>query len=298
MSTSTAASLTDTLADPRLVADVPMFDPGRDTQPLAVPGWDPSFDQRAAIRTRVAAAGFALLDAGQSPTEKDLLTLAGRLQLGDPFVPPLYRLPGNVQVAASGVSVLRATHRVDAPAHPATATIGQAWHVDGTLQPLGEVRTTLLLCVRPAAAGGQSTLFNATSAFLEVADRDRSAAAALLTPGVLVRIASVNGCADTTAGPAFGVVDGRLLTRYARTETDQWRPEPGQEAALRRALAVLDELAGDGSPYRLDFTMTGGQGIVLANTRLCHGRTPYTDGPKPRTLLRALFTTDLVPVAR
>ncbi|MGC4851866.1 TauD/TfdA family dioxygenase [Micromonospora sp. DT4] len=285
------------LADDTVRASVPAFDAHRDLIPLRLPAWDTASTETVnALTGRVATAGFALVETGTAPGQDDLLGLAGLLDLGEPFVPPLYRIPGSVQVGTAGVSQLTATPgaAADAARHPATSAIGQGWHVDGTLQQLGEVRTSLLLCVRPAATGGQSLLFNATAAFLDLADHDPAAAAALMAPSALVRMATVNGSNDSTAGPAFAVTGGQLLTRYARTDADRWFPPSGDPAAVDRALARLDELAAPGSPYRLEFTMTAGQGLVFANSRLCHGRAAYTDdSAAPRTLLRGLFTTDL-----
>ncbi|PZF99393.1 TauD/TfdA family dioxygenase [Micromonospora endophytica] len=298
MPATTPRVLRQLLADATTRATVPAFDPDRDRTPLRLPTWQSipaaTYDTLCA---RVDTAGFALVEADRPPRQDDLRALADTLGLGEPFVPPLYRRPGTVQVGAAGVSRLTAagTH-AQAPMHPATSAIGQNWHVDGTLQHLGEVRTTLLLCVRPAASGGQSLLFNAAAAFLDLADRDPGAAAALMTPGVLVRTATVNGSDDSTAGPGFAVIDQRLMTRYSRTHTDRWLPASTDPDAVDRALTALDDLAKPGSPYRLEFTMTAGQGIVLANSRVCHGRAPYTDDPdQPRELLRALFTTDLTP---
>ncbi|MEU8216756.1 TauD/TfdA family dioxygenase [Micromonospora taraxaci] len=297
MPTITSLALRRLIGDATVRAGIPAFDPARDLTPLRLPAWDTTRpDLLATVTARFAIAGFTLIEADRPPQQDDLLAFANRLGLGEPFVPPLYRRPGTVQVAASGVSQLSAAGvGAGAPMHPATSTVGQGWHVDGTLQELGEVRTSLLLCVRPAATGGESRLFNATAAFLDLAESDPAAAAALMAPDVLARTATVNGCDDSTTGPAFAVIDGQLLTRYARTHTDRWLPSATDDpGAVDRALARLDELAEPGSPYYLQFTMSAGQGLVFANSRICHGRAPYTDHPdQPRTLLRALFTTDL-----
>lgn len=295
MSPTTDRALHELLTDPALLAAVPIFDSNRDLTPLQLSGWGTATEaQLRTLAERVSAAGFALVAADQPTGPGDLLALAGQLGLGEPFVPPLYRRPGTVHVGSGGVSELSVTTHAGAPWHPATSAGGQGWHVDGTLQPLGEVRTSLLLCVRPAAQGGDSTLFNATGAFVELARRDPTAAVSLMAPDVLVRTATVNQCDDSCAGPAFGVADGQLLTRYARTNTDRWQSTSGDSTAIDRALAVLDELATPGSPYYLRLQMTAGQGLVMANSRICHGRTPYTDDPNQRRLLlRALFTADL-----
>ncbi|MEV0623676.1 TauD/TfdA family dioxygenase [Nonomuraea sp. NPDC050404] len=260
--------------------------------PIPVASYDsPQAKDLAAVIEQLRYAGFAVTSCSQPPTHDGLIALAEALDLGEPFVPPLYRRPGAVGVAASGISTLTAS-AAHVP-HPAVSASGQGLHVDGLLQPIGTVVTSILLCVRPAAEGGQSTLFNAVGAFRQLARTDPDAAATLLSDRVLGRRATVNGSPDVSWGPAFAVVDGTLVTRYSRDGNDLWDPEHGHEGALGRALATLAELAEPGSPYALRFTLQAGQGLLMANSRICHGRTPYRDVPdRPRAMLRGLFLRD------
>ncbi|MFD5616475.1 TauD/TfdA family dioxygenase [Kitasatospora sp. NPDC127060] len=260
-------------------------------EPLHFASYELTRSESALLARRVQRAGFAVVDVTEEPTEQNLTALAARLGLGDPFVPPIYRRPGAVTVASSGVSTLTAT--ADGVAHPAVSANGQGLHVDGLLQPIGTVRTSVLLCARPAAQGGVSTLFNSTAAFWALVGEDPQAAETLMGSGVLTRTASVNGSTDQATGPAFAVVDGQLLTRYSRDGNDTWTPAPGQDAALDRALEAMDAMAQPGSPYAAELTLAAGQGLVFANSRLCHGRTVYLDDPAaPRRMLRGLFTRD------
>ncbi|WP_162795804.1 TauD/TfdA family dioxygenase [Nonomuraea lactucae] len=271
------------------------FDPDRDLRPITLSLRAAHGAQLREVADRVADAGFALIEAHEPPTPSDLLALARHLGLGEPFLPPIYRRRGSVQVDDSGVAELSAANAVPgAPMHPATSTVGQNWHIDGTLQAMGEIRTSVLLCVRPAATGGDSILFNATGAFVELARSDWAAAVSLMSPGVLIRTATVNDCDERSAGPAFGMVAGHLLTRYARTNVDRWCPRDGDMDTLRRGLDALDALALPGSPFHLRFRLSSAQGLIMANARICHGRTPYTEGPQPRLMLRGLFRADVV----
>ncbi|GHH80473.1 hypothetical protein GCM10018781_60970 [Kitasatospora indigofera] len=260
--------------------------------PLRLDSYRLTAAETVRLGERVREAGFAVIDVAEEPTEQHLTLLAARLGLGDPFVPPIYRRPGAVTVAHSGVSTLTAT--ADGVAHPAVSANGQGLHVDGLLQPIGTVRTSVLLCARPAAKGGISTLFNSTAAFWHLAGEDPQAAETLMGAGVLTRTANVNDSTDRTTGPAFAVVDGQLLARYSRDGNDAWNLAPGQDAALERALEAMDALARPGSPYAAELTLTAGQGLIFANSRLCHGRTAYQDDPAtPRRMLRGLFTQNI-----
>ncbi|NJP95430.1 TauD/TfdA family dioxygenase [Nonomuraea sp. FMUSA5-5] len=260
--------------------------------PIPVASYDsPQAKDLAAVIGQLRCAGFAVTSCPEPPTQERLLALAEALGLGEPFVPPLYRRAGAIGVAASGISTLTAS--AAHVAHPAVSASGQGLHVDGLLQPIGEVLTSILLCIRPAAEGGQSTLFNAMGAFWQLAKTDPDAAAALLSDRVLGRRATVNGSSDVTWGPAFAVVNGTLVTRYSRDGNDLWDPGNGQEAALGRALTTLQVLAEPDSPYALRFTLQAGQGLIMSNSRICHGRTPYRDvADRPRRMLRGLFLRD------
>jgi hypothetical protein len=273
-------------------AEVPVFPAERDLVPVTLSSYaDPSLGELARLLGAFTRAGFAVIEAAEHPTAGALAALADRLGLGEAFVPPLYRM-GHPTAEVCGVSVLSAPARFTGGSdHPFASTAGQRPHTDGTLQGLGEVTTTILLCHSPARSGGQSLLLNSTGAFVDLAREDRAAAAALMTPGVLVRSATINGCADSSAGPAFDVVGGRLLGRYSTQPTDRWQPEAADDqTALARALDFFTAAEQPGSGYHLELALRGGQGLLLANDRISHGRRPYRDDPAaPRVMLRGLF---------
>ncbi|MBD0692477.1 TauD/TfdA family dioxygenase [Streptomyces sp. CBMA123] len=276
--------------------------PARVTAPLQLPGFAPAPAEPAvasswgipepAARQQIAEGyrtrGYAVVHVpGTVPAEADLTALADALGLGPAFSPPQYRGSTHTQGAVS-----RLTATAD-PAHPFQNRAGQRFHCDATLQHLGQVATTVMICVRPGRSGGQTQLFNAVQAFAELQAVDPEAAAQLTHPGALRRTSTfVDGL--STAGPAFGRdPSGDLITRYSLTATDSYHPTaPGRQKHLDRALAALADAADDGSRHRTTFTLAAGQALVLANDKLCHGRTPFTDNSAaPRLLLRALFTT-------
>jgi alpha-ketoglutarate-dependent taurine dioxygenase len=235
-------------------------------------------------------SGYAIVQVpGTEPDADDLAALAAALRLGAAYTPSHYQASPHTR---SGVSRLTAT---DDPAHPFQDRAGQNLHSDGTLKPLGQIATTVMICVRPARTGGHTLLFNAVGAFTALRDQDPDAAAQLLHHTALVRtsdLADVQG-PRSTAGPAFGWdSSGELVSRYSLTSTDTYHPsEPTHQGDLDRALQFLADAAAPEGGYSCTLTLQPGQALILANDKLSHGRTEFTDAPgRPRLLLRGLYT--------
>lgn len=244
----------------------------------------------AQVAERYTRHGFAVLQLTGPVTQGTPLELAASLGLGRPFVPPLYTRNGGPGAPVSRISAAFNTGTPDAR-HPSFGQAGgQHLHCDGTLQQIGHIKASLLVCESPAAAGGDTTLFNAAAAYAELAAADPAAAVALATPGVLVRRANINGCTDVNAGPAFTVRQDRLVCGYSVTETDRWAVPAGTAAAdLYRGVAFLRHAAAPGSPFFTQLRLSAGQAIAFDNTRVSHGRTPYRDSPaRRRCLYRSL----------
>lgn len=273
-----------------LTCTVPVFRPVRDLDPVPVRAWDniPPITRRELAR-RLDAAGFALVQASQVPGPATPQQLARQLGLGPVYVPPQYR----DRPYTDGQGVTRIGTEA-AASHPAFGqATGQRLHCDGTLQRIGEIKTTILLCARPGRSGGTSHLFNSAAAFAWLLHEDPAAAAALTAADVLVRTSTLPGTrGQYSAGPAFAVADGRLISRYSITGTDTYDHDAVTDpAALDRALEFLRQAARPGSPYYTELTLAAGQGLLLANDQISHGRAAYHDDPDcPRLMLRALFT--------
>lgn len=282
-------------------ARVPVFEPDRDLHPVRLSSYaSPRPEELTVLAARFTTAGFAVFEVPDTlPQPGDVTALAGQLGLGEVFTPPL-EARGVGQVGADGVSILTAVPADDTaePVHPGFGTrAGQRVHSDGTLQRIGELRTSLLMCQAPAAHGGESILFNSTAAFAALAATDEAAAVALMGERVLVRTANINGCTDFVAGPAFALADGRLLSRYSVTATDAFHADGVDAAALHRGRILLLHHEHPGSPYYLELTLAAGQGLLLANDRIGHGRRPFRDDATPRVMLRAVFTHPVDPLS-
>jgi len=239
---------------------------------------------------RYYLAGFALFHVSEELAgDGALLSLSQLLGLSAPYVPGHYR--GQMGLyEASGLNVIRTADTGGSTAHRAFRTPNeQALHVDGTLQPIGFVKTSKLLCVFQGKSGGESLIFNSVGAFVSFAQNDPDAAAALCNPQSLIRRNLIN-MGEHQEGPAFSIAGGEIISRYSVDNTSDWEPGLEKVPNLRRAYEYLNSLACDGSPFFLRLTLHEGQGIMIANDKIAHGRTAYTDWPNmPRKMIRGLF---------
>lgn len=237
----------------------------------------------------IQECGFTVVNM-KNPELPDVIfaSIAEALRLGSPYIPALYRYP-----ETKSYSVAYSDIRSDAKdQHPGfSTTAGQGWHVDGLLESIGEIKTTVLYCIRAAYRGGDTLLFNSIAAFAELCQKDPAAAEALLSPRVLNRRSTIPAVDVNAIGPAFSAdEEGHLTTRYTDNETCTWDFSVGSPGDLCRALAFL-RTASDNPRYRLAIRLTPGQALIFRNDRLSHGRQSYEDNPNARRhLVRALYS--------
>jgi hypothetical protein len=274
-----------------------VVDHARHAAGCAVPvalGIEPATADLARLVDEYTTRGYALFALDVEPTQysQALVALGHALSLGDPFVPELYRSATTRHLYDRwGVNAIteRQTRDGGACVHPAfESSSALELHTDGTLQAIGEIRTSMLLCVTPAEHGGETVLFHAVDAFLLLQARRADLARGLLDPRALTRRATVDGAGACHVGPVVAIEDGDVMTRYSTTARDEYAFEdvPG----LRAACEELAWLARPSGPYYREERIAAGQGILLANDKLCHGRKAYRSGPsRPRHMLRALF---------
>ncbi|WP_245373088.1 TauD/TfdA family dioxygenase [Crossiella equi] len=253
--------------------------------PVAVDGTGAAELARALERNGFAVAALP----PELAPEQALELLSERLGLGEPYVPELYRLPETR--AAYGKPYVR-IQRDDKDPHPGfTTTSGQRMHVDGLIDPIGKIKITALYCVRPAARGGATVVFNAIASFAELRENDPEAAEALLHPEALTRRATIPGVQIARTGPIFADAGGELTTRYSVFDHDEWQAAPGMEDALERAAKHLGEDAAADGERRVSIVLAPHQVLLSRNDRVSHGREPYDDaGDAPRAMVRALYT--------
>ncbi|WP_158702462.1 TauD/TfdA family dioxygenase [Kitasatospora sp. MMS16-BH015] len=190
---------------------------------------------------------------------------------------------------------LRAAHRLLAPLGAAHSLDGlltapPADHQEGRLGPHSDrgmrpapPRLLALLCIRPAAEGGDSLLVSGHTV------HDALLATAPEALAILYRPVHFGSEPPTAGAPAFDrhypvfqPREGRLRMQYNRYWITRGQQE--QDAPLTPTqLAALDAFdratAAPGTTLRL--RLRPGDLLVVDNLTVLHGRTAYTDPPPP-----------------
>ena len=144
-----------------------------------------------------------------------------------------------------------------------------------------------LLCIRPAAAGGVSTVVSSTRAHDELVRRDPAAAELLYEPWWHFNPAD----GSVAARPICARKGGELFTHYGRRYLDLGAADPRTpvlDGEHRAALDLFDEMVRD-PKLVLDMHFRPGDLQLLNNYKILHSRTEYVDHPDPqlrRHLLR------------
>lgn len=253
--------------------------------------------ERAGLLTRIARHGTAVYRSPQAEDDPALPRALGR-QLG------LVRLDANWQADEDGLSriAVPAADNADNAAHsgpPQGLARGElipytdraiGWHTDGYYHP--EARRILgmtLHCVRPAAAGGETTLLDPELLYIALRDTSPALVRALMHPQAMTIPAREDGSGVARAaqsGSVFSVVQGQHLhMRYtARTRSIEWR----DDALTREAVAALARLLDGGIDGIVRLTLQPGMGLIGHN--VLHARSAFSDDPRaPRLLYRARY---------
>jgi len=243
-----------------------------------------------AVLAQLNLYGFVIVSMPSwSSPESAINSLADWIGLGEPYLPELYRSPE----AATFGNVYTDIKQDPDVGHPGFNTnTSQDFHVDGVVEPLSKLRTSLLFCVSPAAHGGRTVLFNSCAAFEALAEVDRAASDVLLADGVLERFATLAYSNASMRGPAFAYDNsGRPITRFSDGRTERWHAPAGREKDLERALVFLRaKYSQEGQGYRVAAGLRSGQCLIMRNDWLSHGREAFRDlKDRPRHLIRALY---------
>ena len=151
------------------------------------------------------------------------------------------------------------------------------------------IKTSILLCTNPAISGGENIIFNSVAAFIELAEQDINAAVSLLDPRCLKRIAP--GYGGSCTGSVFLIKNENIFTRYSTdTTTSSWSDGLSNVSHLERAYEYLNDMAKPGFPFCVEIKLKLGQGLIIANNQISHGRRSYVESQNNiRTMLRGLF---------
>jgi hypothetical protein len=256
----------------------------------------PHGDERTCTHKLIAQQykmlGFALIrnSEGAIPAER-FPQFAERLGLGEIYVPAYFTLlQGNKGINSSGVAVLSSIGDAEKVVHSSfQSNQSEGLHVDGTVAPIGEVRTSFLFCNSPAAQGGESLLFNAVGACFDLFKRDPALVGALFHPLAMKRGKPESG--STRVGPVFDIFSGELVTRFSVNNTTDWQYGFERVPGLKRAFDAFSEYTRDGSPFMLKFRLSAGVGMVMANDKIAHGRLSFVDSADcVRSMARTLHS--------
>ncbi|CED60458.1 Taurine catabolism dioxygenase TauD/TfdA [Moritella viscosa] len=237
--------------------------------------------------------GFVVVDGNTLEKQDKLVELASILQLDEPYVSNYNKkyFPNKTtekNVAAIGYNL----DRKDDYSHPVfeeSKSLGQ--HVDGTFSPLGEVKTTLLLCLCKANQGGETTLFNGFGAIKYIESKDPTLSNSLKDKNALRRRSAFDGIDEECVDCVFGYdpVYEREIIRLAFDASADWEFGFERVVNLQQAVTQLKSLYDAEGEYYLCFPLGEGDIIVMDNTRITHGRTSFTcDIQNPRLMIRSI----------
>lgn len=209
----------------------------------------PQADETIAAQLRAAG----LVTVGGLDSRAAVLDFAGRL---------MHLLPHR-DSDPDGLTVIRDTgHRAD--------RAGFAGLGNGPLLPHTErsgipapPRLMLIVCVRPAEAGGEVVLVDSRQVHADLAAHHPDALAALADGQ-----AAFFGGADGLVAPVFHQIgDDRTTVRLRLDELVQWHP---------LAQPFVPDLADTLDRLRQPFPLAPGEGYLIDNTRWLHARTAFT----------------------
>lgn len=240
--------------------------------------------ERAALLDRIQRANMALYRSPVVTEDKDLPRELGA-QLG------LRRLDANWLADEDGISQITVSAHSDGRGGFIPYTDRPIrWHTDGYYHPAGRrIRGMILHCVRPAQSGGSSGLLDHELAYIALRDAAPDHVRALMQPDAMTipaRADDDGAARPAQSGPVFAVDDdGSLHMRYtARTRSIEWKAD----AATRAAVAALEALLANDTPWILRTRLEPGMGLVGHN--VLHERSGFSDDPgQPRLLYRARF---------
>lgn len=240
--------------------------------PAAVPAADEEFSPGALggeVLERAAAVlrDRGLVRLGPFGGRDDVLGAAGWL---------MSALWQHRDADPDGLTVIRDTGRHEG--QPGFAGLGRgrlALHTECAQLP-HPPRLILLVCTRTADTGGESLLVDGQAVLAELADIRPSALKALSAPR-----AAYFGGADGHFAPVLeSLPGGRWRLRLRQDSLARFSPDAAAHLpALRRAV----------ERKTLRLPLARGQGLLLDNHRVLHGRTSFTG---ERRLLRALGRPD------
>lgn len=246
--------------------------------------WSP--ESLAAIAAQCRRTNLAFYDLGSAPVDKEAIRALGA-GLG------LHRLDSNLCADGDGITALQTMDAGRQAGYIPYSNKPLNWHTDGYYNsPEQSVRAILMHCVRDSQRGGENAFFDHEIMYILLRDRNPDYIAALMEADAMTIPANVEHGVQirpAQAGPVFSVdaATGTLQMRYtARSRNIVWK----DDRDTRAAVALIGELLGADTPYRICHRLRPGQGVISNN--VLHNRTGFADGDAAehrRLLFRARY---------
>jgi alpha-ketoglutarate-dependent taurine dioxygenase len=242
---------------------------------------------RRNILNQFYCAGFVIIRIPESIQGSEAVDwIKNEFHLGNPFIPNYFGDYHNLPIKTEkGINRISATNKKTK--HNAfTDKNEQRLHVDGTVEPF-LVKTSVLYCEETALSGGESQIFNAVAAFTSYAASSKDEALALLHPQGLTRAHS-DKLDQPSISSVFRFYEGEIDNRFSIDNTSYWENGFQSVPNLKTAFDAMIEYSSNKGFY-LEFALKKNQILMIANTKLSHGRRGYIDGKHPRLMYRGLY---------
>jgi alpha-ketoglutarate-dependent taurine dioxygenase len=254
-----------------------------------------SLNELMDIKSTFYRQGFVLIDTSSIENKDKVSPVAAALKLGKAATTAYNKKYFNYKLTTDNMAVIG-----DLPNRKGNinhegfeSNNAQGLHVDGTVEPLGAIQTSLLYCKQPAKVGGESIIFNLMGAISQLAKTDMSLIQPLFDHNAFKRASTYEGINESHTGPVLGYhpKTQRLIARFAINITCQWEEGFKKVPGLEKSIKQLFEMAKEGSPYSAKFQLESGTLMVMDNSRICHGRAAYKDcALQPRTMIRGVYS--------
>ena len=205
----------------------------------------------------------------------------------------LKRLNNNFMADSDGITELRINNEGKHPKYIPYTNRPINWHTDGYYNS-EQIHGLLVHCVRSAASGGDSELFDHEMAYLLLRDKSEEYVEALMQPDAMTIPEGVDSKGNPrgkSIGPVFSVNDdGTLHMRYTvRKHNIVWKDD---EVTKKAAAALLDILNSD-NQYVFKGRLEAGMGLVSRN--IIHKRTGFDSAESSERLFYRARYFDGIP---
>jgi len=205
----------------------------------------------------------------------------------------LKRLNNNFMADSDGITELRINNEGKHSKYIPYTNRPINWHTDGYYNS-EQIHGLLVHCVRSAANGGDSELFDYEIAYLLLRDKSEEYVEALMQPDAMTIPEGVDSKGNPrgkSIGPVFSVNDdGTLHMRYTvRKHNIVWKDD---EVTKKAAAALLDILNSD-NQYVFKGRLEAGMGLVSRN--IIHKRTGFDSAESSERLFYRARYFDSIP---